>query len=221
MIKDDEWGAVAYLSHSTYGKNGQIRINNYYNSATLTGCGADTDDKAESTTCDIPYASTTNYPQSTTGNITGIFDMSGGAREYTMGVLKASDGKPYSGTCVYTNNFNLNSGYNGLLGKTDGNASCNTEITKLTTGKDFPGAKYYQLYETTSYNTACSGGVCYGKALGETRGWYSDYQDFVTATRPWFVRGGCCFDRADAGAFAVSNFHGGYGTISFWVSVPR
>ena len=90
MMKNSEWGAVAYLSHSTYGINKEVRINNYYaSSKTLTGCGATSANAAESTTCGIPYGSPSTenntYPQSTTGNITGVFDMSGGAWDTVMG----------------------------------------------------------------------------------------------------------------------------------------
>ena len=67
MMKNTEWGAVAYLSQSKYGKNSEVEINvnrNYY-----TGGGSETS-----------YRS--NQGQSTTGNVTGIYDMSGGAEEY-------------------------------------------------------------------------------------------------------------------------------------------
>lgn len=72
LMKNDEWGAVAYLSHSMYGKNGEIE-GNYY---TITGKG---------TATDSIYGSLTSYPQSTTGNITGVFDMSGGVYDIVMG----------------------------------------------------------------------------------------------------------------------------------------
>ena len=89
MMKNSEWGAVAYLSHSSYGIDGEIRINN--NSAKLTGCGAATSSTTSYTsTCTLAYGSgIEEYPQSTTGNISGIFDMSGGAWEYVMGSYNA------------------------------------------------------------------------------------------------------------------------------------
>ena len=43
MMKNSEWGAAAYLSHTKYGINGQIRINNYWGDIMLTGCGATTE----------------------------------------------------------------------------------------------------------------------------------------------------------------------------------
>ena len=71
MMKNIEWGAVAYLKQSNYGLGitdiGRNSDNGYY-----TGGGSGTSYK-------------TNIGQSTTGNITGVYDMSGGADEYVMG----------------------------------------------------------------------------------------------------------------------------------------
>ena len=69
MLKNSEWGAVAYLTESKYGRNGtEVTINNngttYY-----TGGGADN-------------AYITNTTQSSTGNVYGIYDLSGNACEY-------------------------------------------------------------------------------------------------------------------------------------------
>jgi formylglycine-generating enzyme required for sulfatase activity len=77
MMKNIEWGAVAYLSRSTYGKNAEITINislDYY-----TGGDSGT-------------AYVTNVGQSTTGNIYGIYDISGGAYEYVMGNFNNTTG---------------------------------------------------------------------------------------------------------------------------------
>ena len=97
MMKNTEWGAVAYLSHSKYGINTEVRINN--NSNYLTGYAAtDGTDQSSSlgtygTTSDItrPYNTETGYKASTTGNITGIYDMSGGAWEYVAGYMPGSN----------------------------------------------------------------------------------------------------------------------------------
>ena len=218
MMKNDEWGAVAYLSHSAYGINKQVRINN--NSGYKTGCGADTDDKAASSTCDIEYGKVTEYPQSTTGNITGIFDMSGGAWEYVMGVLADSEGKPYSGR------HNLyNSDFNGKFGcPTCDSSTSGVDSTKLelTTGTSFPNAKYYNLYTTTNPLTACNGKSCLGHAEAETRGWYGDYYYFPSATSPWVIRGGRCSNGASAGVFNAGS-DGGHAISnnSFRVVVPQ
>jgi hypothetical protein len=70
MIKNTEWGAIGYLSQSTFGKNAEITINS--NTSFYTGGGAGT-------------AYVTNVGQSTTGNVYGIYDISGGSYEYVMG----------------------------------------------------------------------------------------------------------------------------------------
>ena len=88
MMKNTEWGAVAYLSHSKYGINTEVRINN--NSSFITGYAA-TDSADQSSkqgtsgtdaSVTLPYNTSTGYKASTTGNITGIYDMSGGTQEY-------------------------------------------------------------------------------------------------------------------------------------------
>ena len=80
MMKNSEWGAVAYLSQSKYGKNAEVTINS--NSSYTTGGGN--------------YVS--NTAQSTNGNITGIYDMSGGAWEYVAGYV--GSGSSYGTTLV-------------------------------------------------------------------------------------------------------------------------
>ena len=71
MLKNMEWGAVAYLKQSKYGLGTtDIAVNK--NSNFYTG-GGQSD------------AYKTNVAQSTTGNIYGVYDMSGGAWEYVMG----------------------------------------------------------------------------------------------------------------------------------------
>ena len=172
MMKNSEWGAAAYLSHSKYGTNKEIRINNYYNNGFLTGCGANTDDETLSDTCGIVYGKATSYPQSTTGNVTGIFDMSGGAWEYVMGY--------YSGAST---TWGANS---------DGNAAGFSSK---------PASKYFDDYTTTNSLTACNGGICYGHALSETSNWYNDYAIFVGAEDAWFLRDGSFKNGANAGAF--------------------
>ena len=73
MIKNIEWGAVAYLKQSKYGLGvTDIVSSSNSNGVIYTGGGSGTSYK-------------TNTGQSTTGNITGVYDMSGGADEYVMG----------------------------------------------------------------------------------------------------------------------------------------
>lgn len=67
LMKNIEWGAVAYLAHSKYGTNGkEVDVNT---SLFITGAGEGN-------------AYITKVAQSTTGNISGVYDMSGGTYEY-------------------------------------------------------------------------------------------------------------------------------------------
>jgi len=94
MMKNTEWGAVAYLAESKYGRNGtEITINS---SSYYTGGGTGDSYK------------TTNAMQSTIGNIYGIYDMNGGTYEYVAGVLesKLSNSSYYNFTTTDSKYYN-------------------------------------------------------------------------------------------------------------------
>ena len=78
MTKNVEWGAVAYLAHSKYGLNGEeIGINT--NSSYKTGIGNDGSSA---------YNTDAGKNSSTTKNVYGVYDMSGGAWEYVAACFK-------------------------------------------------------------------------------------------------------------------------------------
>ena len=79
MMKNIEWGAVAYLKQSIYGLGITDIVENYNYESYLTGGGTGTSYK-------------TKTGQSTSGNITGVYDMSGGAGEYVMGNYNKQSG---------------------------------------------------------------------------------------------------------------------------------
>ena len=88
MLKNSEWGAVAYLTHSKYGRNGtEVTINN--NSNYLTGNAGDSVNATESTTTNA-YNTDKGVLASSTGNIYGIYDLSGGAIEYVASYYSGS-----------------------------------------------------------------------------------------------------------------------------------
>ena len=181
MMKNSEWGAVAYLSHSNYGINEEIRINNFYNSSGYTyktgfGAGTANASSTNTTTGGIVYGSSSSYPQSTTGNISGVFDMSGGAFEYVMG------------------NFN---------------GTTNTYFSTLPASKyydNYPSSTFTGDYSTNF--TFCTLATCGGHALNETRNWYNDYANFVYSGNPWFLRGGHPYYGQNAGAFFSGYYDG-------------
>ena len=197
MMKNSEWGAAAYLSHSKYGVNREV----YFNNSSSYYTGRSGGNKGGKTPINKAYTDQTSTNQynkygyytwdgyllnyntntksstrdlnkvaSTTGNITGIYDMSGGVNEYVMGNYYDVKGS---------------SGFTSM-----------------------PDSKYYDKYTTTSVLTACNGGVCYGHGLSETSGWYGDSKNFVSGGYPWFSRGGISISSANDGAFYMGAING-------------
>ena len=178
MSKNNEWGAVAYLTQSIYGRCAsstdctEVGINN--NTSYITGYGSPAG--SSTSVANVAYNTALGKDASTTGTIYGIYDMSGGAYEYVMGVRADSNGNPRSGY-----NSSQNSGFTGML--YDGTTY---------TGVALPDSKYYNLYTSSSYT---------GHALTETKNWYSDFASFVGSISPWFVRGGNYNNNTIAGVF--------------------
>ncbi|MDO4369661.1 MAG: hypothetical protein Q4C29_03915, partial [bacterium] len=210
MMKNMEWGAVAYLSHSKYGRctDGtceEVTINNC--STNITGIGADTVNADESSTTCTTDANKYNGEKgvfaSTTGNIYGIYDMSGGAYEYMMGDMVGLNGEMMSGK----DTSNEASGFTGYAYGING--------TSIGT-YDFPNKRYYDKYSfgtsRTEYTRGKLGDATKEMApTGPIGNWYSDFAIFlnVRATPdPWFMRGGGCDYGSSAGLF---NFSGGDG----------
>ena len=79
LMKNSEWGAVAYLSVSEYGKGSEVYINNSTSMKTGMSGGSSS---ASASSSNYEYNTTKGKGASTTGNIYGIYDLSGGAWEY-------------------------------------------------------------------------------------------------------------------------------------------
>jgi hypothetical protein len=189
MMKNIEWGAVAYLSQSKYGKYGnqiytdedglekEVWINNSL--AYTTGCAGDNYIDSKFLGCEHTYETTNGVKTSTTGNIYGIYDMVGGTWEYVMGNLQDKNG-----------NFTIaDSGFSSV-----------------------PDSKYYDIYaysqthiKQDDYNHRIL-----GDATGETRNWNNDYAFFIGEDTPWFIRGGDNCDDYSAGMFIFYGSTGYY-----------
>ena len=185
MSKNNEWGAIAYLTQSIYGRCTNrttcTEIGKNNSSSFMAGYGAPAG--SDSSVTNGAYNTVLGKDASTTGTIYGIYDMSGGAHEYVMGVLADTNGNPRSGYSSSTN-----SGFTGML--QDGTTY---------TGVSFPDGKYYNLYTGSSYT---------GHALTETKNWYSDMASFVSSFNPWFVRGSYYNVGAIGGVFSFFNIGG-------------
>ncbi|MCI8575284.1 MAG: hypothetical protein HFI09_02310, partial [Bacilli bacterium] len=223
MMKNTEWGAVAYLQHSKYGSMSSVRINN--NSKYMTGyaglneptcgyTGLNEDCNRYGVTEDITRSWNTEigYTASTTGNISGIYDMSGGTWEFVMGVMMDSNGVPMSGR-----NSDKNSGFNGPLGC----PTCdygNGGIIEITDGINFPQSRYYDKYiysmEDVNFQRRILGDAtgemgpfgALGSGNSQTRfgSWYQDAAWFVWYSSPWFRRGATAADGNGSGIFTFS-----------------
>lgn len=194
MMKNSEWGAVAYLSHSKYGKNGEVWINNVnaVGNRSITGCAgtsASAGVQNNMTACASGYDyKNKGVNASTTGNIYGIYDMSGGVWERVVASVVNEDG---------------------------------TFISAFSGFSNKPESKYYDEYpyNTDSYNFSISK---LGDAIRETRkktsgstqNWYNDYtlipgNDFDYCPNcVWVDRGGYASSGGGAGVFYVSRSAG-------------
>ena len=188
MMKNMEWGAVTYLSHSKYGINKEIAINsaNTY----TTGCGPQSEGSTSNGATCNSYTTALGQSASTTGNISGVYDMSGGAFEYVMGNMVNSSGAFYSSNAGFSSTPNAK-----YYDKYSYDASSNTTYTR---GKLGDATK--EMAPVSSSNNS----------------WYSDYASFAYSSGPWFIRGGFYVNGANAGAFY---FGGGIGdAYSFYSS---
>ena len=214
MIKNMEWGAVAYLSSSIYGRYNdastcidsgcEVWINNINTytqgqlGPSITGC-AGTSKSAGVSNSRIVCASgydwkTDGVNASTTGNQYGIYDMSGGSWEYAMGVQKDSSGNVQ----VASSGFNASS---------------------------LPDSKYYDLYEYQAEDGIGYTRYRLGDATREvlkntssngTNAWWGDYSCNIYSSYPWLYRGGTYYRSSDAGVFQFDRNNGGsYANDSF------
>ena len=194
MMKNMEWGAVAYLSSSIYGRytnastciesGCEVWINN--NSSFTTGCAGSSVSASSASTCNA-WNTATGVNASTTGNIYGIYDMSGGAWEYVMG--------NYNDTIK-------NAGFSSMP-----EAKYYDKYTGTDSNSDFTK---YHLGDATkeTVKTKSSG----------SNSWYQDSSYSVYSSYPWVERGGSCSNSSSAGVFDIGRSHGYSGSrISFRV----
>ena len=188
MMKNSEWGAVAYLAQSSYGKNAEVWINP--NSSFLTG-QAGTGPSVSSTTSTSPYNSGNGPQASTTGNVYGVYDMSGGSNEYVAAY-------------VANNNENLTNYGSSLV---DGanytkdiyNSSGDTQLGNYNAA----ASKYGDtMFETSSL-------------FRGSNSWYSDNSNFPYSVTPFFTRGANYGNTSGTGLFSflssVGNASSNYG----------
>ena len=247
LIKNSEWGAVTYLAESKYGRNGtEVTINNQgkYLEATeytefLTGVGGDSI-SAERTEKSIDkvldknkYNGEKGRLASTTGNVYGIYDMSGGAWERTAGyALTGTLNILYYGKIMSDENNDkvvdtfstkYKSVYNGSTTTLDEKAKEKyVKIYNDLTDAEKNQVRYSLAYE--NYN-AGNNKERIGEAIWETsnptetlvvKSWNNAYSYFSHADHPFLYRGGNYKYGSYAGLYSFNRSYGNaYSYYSF------
>ena len=202
MIKNMEWGAMTYLTQSRYGKAGnsnyvgvekQVRINN--NKQYITGCGADAQDAVGGNDC-YSYDTANGQTASTTGNISGVYDTSGGSWEATGSVLL------------------LNNQNDGIPSYSEFQTDELASIIKEN--------KYLTIYSYSNDKAEYSRGHL-GDATLEMgpfyelyNAWYGDVAQMIWNESRWFVRGNTSYN--DPQRNGITSFGSWYGGVSVYVT---
>ncbi|MFR0823516.1 MAG: hypothetical protein ACLSHH_07945 [Clostridia bacterium] len=240
LMKNSEWGAVAYLSQSKYGLDGiDIAINNVNlnsggakrtNTAgksgvdsvyAVTGCttGSTTAGETVKTMANIneTTGNTANNgvytwdqlngcKASSTGNIYGIYDLSGGTYERTAAYVANSHGelKTYGASIAYDGNTLRTASTKYTTAYPFDSSTDNTGITNNETNLNTASANNYKK------NT-----LIYGDGIRETStagtgssSWYGDYSYYPGLYDPFSFRGGALWNGSDAGLFYFYRFSG-------------
>lgn len=186
LMKNSEWGAVAYLSYSSYGVNGR-NITTNTSSQYITG---------GTTSEESIYISNGN--QSTTGNATGIYDLVGGAWEYIS---------------AYIDNGYVGLRQNGGESEEDIYGSRNSKY-KLVYPHDSGdlGNFYDRIHSINNYSLISR---YRGDTLYETSNsgygsdaWNTNIAYFMQSDIPYLIRGGDYNSTVGAGIFSFNGFSG-------------
>ena len=185
MMKNSEWGAVAYLTHSKYGLDGkEIAINDNSN---YTGGGTG-------------EAYKTNINQSSTGNVYGIYDLYGGAYE-RIAVFNSVDTSGYFST----------KGWTSATGLTPDSASIKyaTKYNNTTSSSAGSNITYRVGKIGDAIKEVDTGGEAYKDTAVRYNNWFSDFSELVDSTNTFLERGGSFLDNeSKSGIF--SSYSEGY-----------
>ena len=169
MSKNNEWGAVAYLAQSIYGRCisstlcTEVGINN--NSTYITGIGAEAGSSYNGATANS-YDTTFGMRASTTGNIYGIYDMSGGAWDYVMGSYSKTIGSSGFTSSTfpndkYFNNYTTSSYQGHALTETNGWYNDNFGIVVSSSPWFSRGSQYSNTTSAGVFSSYPQNGTAY------------------------------------------------------------
>ena len=195
LMKNSEWGAVVYLTQSSYGRNRtEVTINsknlNNLNSKyiyAVTGY-------AENTALGVSASST--------NNMSGLFDFSGCVWERIAGYI--TNGNPSLST--------YGSSFANTTGTPEG---YKTFSTKYATVYPYNSTSDTNANNWKEYNNLKTATYGYGDAILETStagsdstSWNDDYSCFVYSFFPFFIRGGYYGGDSNEGTFAFHHTDG-------------
>ena len=186
LIKNTEWGAVAYLSKSKYGKETEeVFINN--SSDFITGNAGNMAYAGSAAGTTNAYHITNGQKASTTGNIYGVYDMNGGSFEYVSAYLNNNNASLQTyGKSVVSADVRYKDLYQKGNSDTE-KANYDAAITK---------------YGDAIYETSGSTGVT------TSNSWNQDNTAFFYDVLPFFLRGGHNLEVERAGLFASYRYTG-------------
>ena len=203
MMKNSEWGAVVYLSqNTTYGKGDEVWINN--NRGYITGNAGESASAAEEEITN-DYKSIQGQEASTTGNVTGVYDMSGGTWEYVAAYVNNSYAEDYAKSLI------------------DSVDKGNTKYADVysTGSRDAFDENYAVSIPENGYNGDAVWETSSSSSSPYMNSWYSDYSYFPNTNSQFFVRGGPYSNATAAGAFSFGSYYGYNDSFySFRVVVP-
>ena len=173
LMKNMEWGAMTYLTHSSYGRNGNQII--YIKSAgegTLSTTVAQQYLGATGRTADTMYKGYTYITApytSTTGNVTGIYDIANTAIEWVSAYLNNGATNSYGSALK-----SANSKYVDIYAKGPDEA-----VTREYTNTDNTSYNVTTIEETQKSNYTQNKDI-YGDAMYEISSDYTEIQDSST-----------------------------------------
>ena len=196
MMKNTEWGAVAYLSHSGFGTNKKLNVNN--NSSFKTGYSSlsnisqqtNPGTYGDGSTYNDAYNTDTGYLASTSGNISGIYDMSGGAWEYMAGYISGKLGSSGFNTTTISN---YDSKYFDVYNASSAVSTYQYRILGDATGEMGPFKLFSDGDNSSRYHSS----------------WYNSLSNFAESSNPWFIRGGLYNNGILSESFFFNRYIGG------------
>ena len=220
QMKNSEWGAVAYLTQSRYGRNGtEVNLNNYYTTESspwrtaITGMCTNGTSGVKTTTLGNAYNTAEGVKGSSTANVTGIYDLNGCVWERTAAYISnGNDNLKNYGSSYANLTANVN-GYQTLSTKWATVYPYNSSDSNTNNYSSYSGKK------STTYG--------FGDAVLETSttgsgstSWNGDYSNFTDTSAPVLLRGGGCYNnKSDGGLFAFGkddghpNDYGGFRSV--------